>query len=101
MIYILQENPYGKFFRALGDYVIHDTTTISINQNYGPDQSTYNKPSSEKLAGIWVDTPQSDAYHGPHMVVHGKSNKSHQIKYYYGCYDPLQYPIIFPFGDCV
>ena len=100
MIYILQKNPYGKFFRTLRDYVIHDTTTISTNQNSIPDQRTYNKPSSEAVAEIWVDTPQTDTHHGPHILVHGKSNKSHQIKHYYGCYDPLQCPIIFPFGDC-
>jgi len=37
--------------------------------------------------------------HGPYIPVHGKSNKKHQIKHYHGCYDPLQYPIIFPLGD--
>jgi len=87
LIYILQDNPSGKFFRSLKDYVLHDTTTITINQNSVLDQRTYNKPTSEEVAGIWVDTPQSDADHGPHILVHGKSNKSHQIKHYYGCYD--------------
>ncbi|CAA0842066.1 Unknown protein [Striga hermonthica] len=24
---------------------------------------------------------------------------SHSIQYYYGCYDPLQYPLLFPFGQ--
>jgi len=101
LIDILQQNPYAKFFRSLRDYIIDDTTTIMINQNSSPDQITYNKPSLEEVAGIWVDTPQTDAVHGLHILVHGKSNKSHKIKHYYGCYHPLQYPIIFPFGDCV
>lgn len=24
---------------------------------------------------------------------------SRNIKYFYGCYDPLQYPLMFPFGE--
>jgi len=98
LIYILHENPYAKFFTSLRDYVIHDTTTTTINQNFVPDQRTYNKHSSRR--GSWnLGSPQTDVDHGPHILVHGKLNKSHLIKHYYGCYDPLQYPIIFPFGD--
>ena len=24
---------------------------------------------------------------------------SHRVQYYFGCYDPLQYPLLFPYGD--
>ncbi|KAK9690194.1 hypothetical protein RND81_09G110600 [Saponaria officinalis] len=36
----------------------------------------------------------------PHILVTGKSNESHRIMNYYGCYDPLQYPLLFPRGEC-
>ena len=35
-----------------------------------------------------------------HIQVYTHSNTSHRIEHYYGCYDPLQYPILFPQGEC-
>ncbi|XP_021716916.1 uncharacterized protein LOC110684794 [Chenopodium quinoa] len=32
-------------------------------------------------------------------MVSGKSNVSHRIYHHYGCYDPLQYPLLFPRGE--
>ncbi len=29
----------------------------------------------------------------------GHSGSSHRVQCYFGCYDPLQYPLIFPYGD--
>ena len=34
----------------------------------------------------------------PHIRVYTNSNRSQLVNYYYGCYDPLQYPLLFPFG---
>ena len=31
------------------------------------------------------------------MKLHSDCSKS--VQYYYGCYDPLQYPLMFPFGE--
>ncbi|GAA0183469.1 hypothetical protein LIER_30874 [Lithospermum erythrorhizon] len=31
--------------------------------------------------------------------VYTKSGRSHNIQYYYGCYDPLQYVLMFPSGE--
>ena len=80
--------------------MIEENTTIRINHDSVPDQRTYNAPISDEVAGILVDPTVETRMHGPHILVHGKSNKKHQIKHYHGCYDPQQYPIIFPLGDC-
>ena len=33
------------------------------------------------------------------IVVNSHSGYSHKVEYYFGCYDSLQYPLMFPFGD--
>jgi len=33
------------------------------------------------------------------IIIYNHSGNSHRVKYYYGCYDPLQYPLLFPYGD--
>ena len=33
------------------------------------------------------------------IIVHSDSGHSHRVRYYFGCYDPLQYPLLLPFGD--
>ena len=32
-------------------------------------------------------------------MLHAHSGGKHRIKNYYGCYDPLQYPLFFPKGQ--
>jgi len=33
------------------------------------------------------------------IIIYNHSGNSHRVKYYYGCYDPLQYPLLFSCGD--
>ena len=80
--------------------MIEDSTKIIINKNTIPGQKMFNASTSDEVAGIWVDRSVGSSIGGPHILVHGKSNQSHRIKHYYECYDPLQYPLIFPSGDC-
>ena len=48
---------------------------------------------------MWVeDGPSSDQWNRD-IVVHGSDDRTHTIRYDYGCYDPLQYPILFPRGE--
>ncbi|XP_021754905.1 uncharacterized protein LOC110720203 [Chenopodium quinoa] len=42
----------------------------------------------------------SSDYSSPHIVVTSRSSDPHRIYHYYGCYDPLQYPLMFPYGEC-
>ena len=80
--------------------MIEDSTKIISNKNTVPDQKTINAPTSDEVAGIWVDRSFRSSICGPHILVHGKSNQSHRNKHYYRCYDPLQYPLICPLEDC-
>ncbi|KAK9740632.1 hypothetical protein RND81_03G049700 [Saponaria officinalis] len=100
LIKISQTNPYAKFFRSLREIQVQENTQIVINRNPVLDQSVYNAPTSDEVVVIWSEDTSSSSLSGPHILVTGKSNESHRIMHYYGCYDPLQYPILFPRGEC-
>ncbi|KAH9625530.1 hypothetical protein KSS87_020327 [Heliosperma pusillum] len=93
-------NPYAKFFRSLREMDILDNTKILINKSTSKDQRVYNAPTSNEVAVIWPDTSATGHTDGPHITVTGKTQASHRIMHYYGCYDPLQYPLLFPYGEC-
>ncbi|XP_021715907.1 uncharacterized protein LOC110683802 isoform X2 [Chenopodium quinoa] len=69
-------------------------------RNAAKDQRVYNAPTSDEVAVIWPDSVSSSQSSWPHILVTAKSAKSHRIAHYYGCYDPLQYPLLFPKGKC-
>ncbi|XP_073302966.1 uncharacterized protein [Primulina huaijiensis] len=53
-----------------------------------------------QVAAIWFEG--NDSVNIPYdrdIVVHGNDGLMHQIMYYFRCYDPLQYPLFFPYGD--
>ncbi|GAA0147543.1 hypothetical protein LIER_07216 [Lithospermum erythrorhizon] len=67
----------------------------------GLDQRTYNKPTSTEVAGIWIENEAGD-YNNSDLSdirVYTKSGRSHRVYYYYECYDPLHYVLMFPNGE--
>nr|XP_009792308.1 PREDICTED: uncharacterized protein LOC104239379 [Nicotiana sylvestris] len=72
---------------------------IALNCDAGLDQRVYNLPTTTDIAAIQVDENDSDATHTPHVQIYTHSDNTHKINYYFGCYDPLQYPLLFPFGQ--
>ncbi|KAL0346417.1 UNVERIFIED_CONTAM: hypothetical protein Scaly_1657700 [Sesamum calycinum] len=63
------------------------------------DQRVYNSPTADQVAAIWVEGNDDDIPFERDIIVHSHSGHRHRIKHYYGCYDPLQYPILFPRVD--
>lgn len=51
------------------------------------------------MAGIWVEQDINNSIPAPHIRIYTKSDRSQLVNYYYGCYDPLQYPLLFPHGQ--
>ncbi|XP_057250107.1 uncharacterized protein LOC104905070 [Beta vulgaris subsp. vulgaris] len=97
---IMQYNPYAKFFRSLRELDVVEHTEIHLNKDPVLDQRVYNAPTAEEVAVIWAEDSATSATGGPHIIVHGKAEREHRIMHYYGCYDPLQYPLLRPYGDC-
>ncbi|XP_027088739.1 uncharacterized protein [Coffea arabica] len=96
---ILSDNPYAKFFRNLRH--VPNINNLSIVNCYPTlDQRVYNLPSASQVVAIWTENQDESGHTGAHIQVYTHSNSSYKIKHYYGCYDPLQYPILFPRGEC-
>ena len=97
---ILSNNPYAKFFKNLRNVQNIDNQKSVLNCYPGLDQRVYNLPTASQVAAIWTEDDDESAIKNVHIQVYTHSNTSHRIKHYYGCYDPLQYPILFPQGEC-
>ena len=96
---ILRINPYSMFFRTLSDVVGLKSHTIQIRSNSGHDQRFYNAPYVSQVAAIWVDDDPSANNKSRNITVYCHSGDAHRVQYYFGCYDPLQYPLLFPHGN--
>ncbi|XP_042988839.1 uncharacterized protein LOC122316384 [Carya illinoinensis] len=96
---ILEVNPYCRFFRTLSNISSLENHTIRIRSDIDLDQRVYNAPSVSHVATIWTETDNCTEQKGRDIIVFNKAGGSHIVQYYFGCYDPLQYPLLFPFGD--
>jgi hypothetical protein len=99
LLEILKKNPYSKFFRSLIDMPnLHDHQ-IQIRCDPGLDQRVFNIPTTSQVAAVWVENDKNANIRSRDIIIYGHSNDSHKVHYYYGCYDPLQYPLLFPYGE--
>ncbi|KAJ9568235.1 hypothetical protein OSB04_004201 [Centaurea solstitialis] len=95
----VQQNPYAYFFRNLKDIPNLGDYKIILKTISGQDQRVYNKPEVSQVAAIWVEGENNGEEHQRSIEVKTHSNQSKSIEYYYGCYNALQYPLMFPFGE--
>ncbi|KAK4371836.1 hypothetical protein RND71_007220 [Anisodus tanguticus] len=95
----MDENPYGQFFKQLKDHSTFQNLQLRIAANATLDQRVYNSPSIDQVAAIWIDGNNANILFEREIVVHEHSGNRHRVKHYYGCYDPLQYPMLFPKGE--
>ncbi|KAL3851391.1 hypothetical protein ACJIZ3_013273 [Penstemon smallii] len=95
----LSNNPYSIFFKRLRSWDNLSDAHVVLRRNPCMDQRTYNLPTVNEVAAIWRDTPQGDLGCERDIRVYTDGSRSHKVRYHYGCYDPLQYPILFPYGE--
>ncbi|GER34140.1 replication protein A 70 kDa DNA-binding subunit, partial [Striga asiatica] len=76
-----------------------DDCEIVLRAVPGLDQRVYNQPSEHEVAVLIVDGQDNEERSHRDIRVSSVAGGSHSIQYYFGCYDPLQYPLIFPFGQ--
>ncbi|KAK4344714.1 hypothetical protein RND71_034890 [Anisodus tanguticus] len=96
---ILSKNPYSIFVKPLINIPNISDFYIALNCDPGLDQRVYNLPSASQVAGIWTQDNSTDTISTPHIRIYTHSNSTRLVNYYYGCYDPLQYPLLFPYGQ--
>nr|XP_027067427.1 uncharacterized protein LOC113693039 [Coffea arabica] len=96
---LMKSNPYACFFRSLRHVPDLDNYQIVLKSYCQTDQRVFNKPTVSQVAAPWVEGENSQDSYARHIQVYTKEGHSRRIQYYYGCYDPLQYPLLFPFGE--
>ncbi|KAG5530734.1 hypothetical protein RHGRI_025635 [Rhododendron griersonianum] len=85
------------FLRRL-DQSSLDSYRIHIRIDVKLDQRVYNSPSVDQVASIWIEGNNANVSHEHDIIVHSNSGHKHRVQHYYGCYDPLQYPLLLPRG---
>ncbi|XP_059669340.1 uncharacterized protein LOC132314497 [Cornus florida] len=96
---ILSANPYEQFFRRLKDIPVQESYEIIIKNDVRLDQRVYNSPSSDQVAAVWIEGTNSNTRSERDIIVTAHSGRRHRVRHYFGCYDPLQYLLLFPFGE--
>ncbi|KAG5542824.1 hypothetical protein RHGRI_015805 [Rhododendron griersonianum] len=99
LIAILEPNPYSKFFRSLSATPNIDSYQIRLKADPVVNDKTYDAPTASQVALIWKDNEDASELRERDILVEKHDGHSVAIKYYYGCYDPLQYPLLFPYGE--
>ncbi|KAG5598904.1 hypothetical protein H5410_030274 [Solanum commersonii] len=80
---ILQVNPYSIFLKSLINIPQLSDFYIALKSN----------------VGIWLEQNINNHVSTPHSRIYTKSDRSQLVHYYCGCYDSLQYPLLFPYGE--
>ncbi|GAA0158473.1 hypothetical protein LIER_38660 [Lithospermum erythrorhizon] len=101
LVKLMEPNPYSEFLKHASSLDNIKEYHIVIRLDPGLDQKTYNRPTFMEVAGIWIEDESGETNNKKHweIKVYTKSGRSRRVKYYYGCYDPLQYMLIFPNGE--
>ena len=76
-----------------------DELRIELNTSISVDQRRYNAPAMEQVAAIWQDESDEKNKFQRSIMVYPNSGRPYFIRAYYGCYDPLAYPILYPGGE--
>lgn len=76
-----------------------DSYQIRLKADPVVNDKTYDAPTASQVALIWKDNEDASELRERDILVEKHDGHSVAIKYYYGCYDPLQYPLLFPYGE--
>ncbi|XP_058216366.1 uncharacterized protein LOC131327288 [Rhododendron vialii] len=99
LIDLLQANPYSQFFRSLTDLPNIDECQIILRADPQVQDYTALPPTVPQVAAIWLENEDTPELQERDIIVHKHDGHTQKISYYYGCYDSLQYPLLFPLGE--
>ena len=99
ILQILENNPYVQIFKSIGSVPNLAEYRISLNTDIRLDQRRYNAPTASQVAAMWVEGSDPENTFDRQVIVYGKGGRPIFIRAYYGCYDPLAYPLFFPSGE--
>ncbi|XP_058189253.1 uncharacterized protein LOC131306842 [Rhododendron vialii] len=62
-------------------------------------ERTAQPPTVSQVAAMWIEDEDATELQKRSIIVQKHDGHSKRISYYYGCYDSLQYPLLFPLGE--
>ncbi|CAN6703406.1 unnamed protein product [Malus baccata var. baccata] len=90
-------NPFVHTLRSLGQR--QDLPNCKLILKEQPiDRRQYSLPSSSQVAAIIIDGDDATIANGRDIVVETISGRLSHVRDYVGFYDPLQYPLLLPYG---
>ena len=72
------------------------TIKLHIHNTHGKDMRQYNQPTASEVAAIILDDNESPKNRD--VIVKRKQGALVHMSELHGTYDPLQYPLLFPYG---
>ncbi|XP_057455107.1 uncharacterized protein LOC130746488 isoform X2 [Lotus japonicus] len=94
-------NPVAKLFRRVRDFANHNEGSnfyLRLFRRRNKDPRVYNLPTSDEVAGLIVgDIENLEA--GRDIIVKKQSGELVRIPEYHVSFLPLQYPMLFPYGE--
>jgi hypothetical protein len=90
---------HTQTFRNLGGVDDLEEYRTELNTDIRLDQRRYNLPRSSEVAAVWVENNDLHKHFEHSIILFGKDNTRYRIYPYYGCYDPLSYPLFSPRGE--
>lgn len=97
-----QHNPFAKKFRTARDRLQDQGDEEFIIRIVGPregDPPQYSLPTTDHLAMIIVGDFSADTFQRD-IVIQTRSGDLKQISALHPAFMPLQYPLLFPYGEC-
>ncbi|XP_068338961.1 uncharacterized protein [Pyrus communis] len=90
-------NPFVHTLRSLGQR--QDLPNCKLILKEQPiDRRQYSLPSASQVAAIIIDGDNATIANGRDIVVETISGRLSHVRDYVGFYDPLQYPLLLPYG---
>ena len=91
-------NPFITVFMTAGTRARNENLSdmiLTIHNVHGKDMRRYNLPTASEISAIITDftTEPRD------IVIKTHEDKLHHISELHAAYDPLQYPLLFPYGE--
>src|ERR1044072_8217289 len=97
---LYQINPFVKVYMTVGEKYRDDnppTIKLYIHNTHGKDMRQYNQQTASEVAAIILDDEEKP--NNRDIVVKRKQGQLVYMTELHGTYDPLQYPLLFPYGE--
>jgi len=93
-------NPFVNVFYQTGfEADNYPDLTLTIHSTHGKDMRQYNQPTVPEIAAIILENYENTVIQKRDILLKTHTGKLQKISELHGAYDPLQYPLLFPYGE--